>query len=84
MSILNQNKPYWDFWLEAVRISHFCPGLGNPWDLTLAQWNAVLARLEDLKEEIYPMQDDDRMTQATLQMAAQQERMNIRMKAYYG
>ncbi len=78
------NKPYWDYWLEAVRISHYCPGLGNPWDLTLAQWNAVLARLEDLKEELNPIQDDEHLTQTTLRMAAQQERTSIRRQAFYG
>lgn len=36
-----------DYTEESVIIASECPGLGNPWDMTPAQWTQVLIRISE-------------------------------------
>ena len=44
-----------DWYLDAVFIAHYCPGLGNPFNLTPAQWRGVIDRIADLKAVMNPV-----------------------------
>lgn len=68
--------PRRDWWLDACRIARACPGLGNPWDLTLAQWNAVLDRLTDLYEDEHPPTSDAESALRILSQQRREERRN--------
>ena len=35
----------------ANRIAHWCPGFGNPWELTLGQWIRIMTRIPDIQDE---------------------------------
>ncbi len=72
--------PYIDIWLMAVRIAHYCPGFGNPFDLSWGQMKSIYDRLDDLVEELHPLSSEDHANIATRMMVSQ-ERYERRRKA---
>ena len=44
-------------WLgEAARIAHYFPGIGDPFNLTLGQWDGLISRMLEMEARKVPVE----------------------------
>ena len=61
--------------MEACLIARHFPGFGDPWELTIAQWNGVMDRLADILDMENPGDPNDPSTlQRYMQRMKRQKR----------
>lgn len=59
-------------------IARYFPGLGDPWHLTLAQWNGILDRAQDILEGESPKDGQQAVESEMRRMKRQQRRKKAR------
>lgn len=59
--------------IEAMLIARWCPGFGDPFQLTLGQWNGALTRIQDWIQ-LESATDADSATKAQLDVTLRRAR----------